>query len=134
MAKSLDHLLSINDTSVPIFTFFRTRAGQIFFIPGIEPFAIMDASEIAVGMCVRYPRTGTTGKVESLETIEDQIFATLDSTHLLYRVDQLVPAGTVEEKKKAMHEDVRKIIEEERELASTMHEVGRSDEMCDGGG
>jgi hypothetical protein len=94
----------------------------------------MDASEVAVGMCVRYPRTGTTGKVESLETIGDQVFATLDSTHLRYRVDQLILAGTTTEKKKALREDVRKIIEEERELALTLHEVGKTDEMCDGGG
>jgi hypothetical protein len=94
----------------------------------------MDTSEIAVGMCVRYPRTGTTGKVESLETIDDHVFATLDSTHLLYRVDQLIRTGITEEKKQEKKEDVRKVIEEERELASTLHETGKTDEMCDGGG
>ncbi len=94
----------------------------------------MDASEIAIGMCVRYPRTGTTGNVESLETIGDQVFATLDRTHLRYRVDQLVPAGATREKKKETREDVRKIVEEERERAATLHETGMSDEMCDGGG
>jgi len=106
----------------------------MFFILYSELSAVMDTEEIVVGTCVRYPRTGTTGKVESLETIDNQIFATLDSTHLLYRVDQLVQAGTTEDKKKGTREDVRKIIEEERELGATLHEVGKTDEMCDGGG
>jgi Uncharacterized protein conserved in archaea len=94
----------------------------------------MDTTEIAVGMCVRYPRTGTTGNVESLEVIGDQAFATLDTTHLRYRVDQLVPAAASREKKKEMREDLRKAIEQEREHAATLHEKGMSDEMCDGGG
>jgi hypothetical protein len=94
----------------------------------------MDTTEITVGMCVRYPRTGTTGNVESLETIGDQVFATLDSTHLRYRVDQLIPAGAAREKKREAREDIRKVIEEEREHAAALHETGMSDEMCDGGG
>jgi hypothetical protein len=106
----------------------------MFFIPERQLTAVMDTGEIAVGMCVRYPRTGTTGTVESLETIGDQVFATLHSTHLRYRVDQLIPAGAIREKKEEVREDVRKIIEEEREVAATRHETGMADEMCDGGG
>jgi hypothetical protein len=106
----------------------------IFFIHDNELSAVMDASEITVGMYVRYPNTGTTGTVESLETIEDRVFATLDSTHLRYRVDQLIPAGTTREKKREEREDVRKVIEKEREDAAALHETGMSDEMCDGGG
>ena len=95
----------------------------------------MDASEISPGMCVRYPRTGTTGKVEHLDMIGNQIFATLDSTHLMYRVDQLIPVGSIETKKQEMKEDIRKVIEKEREFASTLHdEQSKTDEMCDGGG
>jgi hypothetical protein len=95
----------------------------------------MRASEITLGMCVRYPRTGTTGKVEHMETIENQTFATLDTTHLLYRVDQLIPVGLREEKREEKKEDIRRIIEQERELASTLREeFSKSDEMCDGGG
>jgi len=95
----------------------------------------MEASEISIGMYVRYPRTGTTGKVEHLEKVDHQVFATLDSTHLLYRVDQLIPAGIWKEKKEERKEDIRKTIEQERELAATLHdETGKTDEMCDGGG
>ncbi len=85
-------------------------------------------------MCVRYPRTGTTGTVESMETIGDQVYATLDSTHLRYRVDLLLPAGAAREKKQGEREDIRKKIEAERERAASLHETGMSDEMCDGGG
>lgn len=96
---------------------------------------VMEASEVTIGMYVRYPRTGTTGKVEHLEQVDHQVFASLDSTHLLYRVDQLIPVGMQEERKKREEEDIRKVIERERELAATLHdEKGKTDEMCDGGG
>jgi len=95
----------------------------------------MEASEITLGMSVRYPRTGTTGRVEHLEEVDHHVFAILDSTHLLYRIDQLIPAGIREEKKEERKEDIRKTIEQERELAATLHdETGKTDEMCDGGG
>jgi len=95
----------------------------------------MNADEVSVGMKVRYPRTGTTGKVERLEKIESNTFAELDSTHLLYRVDQLIPIGTIEGKKIRKEEDIKKVIEGERELAFALREeLAKSDEMCDGGG
>jgi hypothetical protein len=49
-------------------------------------------------------------------------------------VDQLIRTGTTEGKKQEIKEDVRKVIEEERELATSLHETGKTDEMCDGGG
>ena len=86
-------------------------------------------------MRVRYPRTGTTGKVERLEKIDNKFFAELDSTHLRYRVDYLIPIGVKEEKVVAKREDILKVVEQERELASTLREeLAKSDEMCDGGG
>ncbi|MDD1668382.1 MAG: DUF2098 domain-containing protein, partial [Methanomicrobiales archaeon] len=50
----------------------------------------MQKGEVAVGMDVRYPRTGTTGKVVRIERIDRDTFAELDTTHLLYRTDQLI--------------------------------------------
>ena len=41
-------------------------------------------------MNVRYPRTGTTGKVVRIEQTDRDTFAELDTTHLLYRTDQLI--------------------------------------------
>ncbi|MDH7594233.1 MAG: DUF2098 domain-containing protein [Methanomicrobiales archaeon] len=91
--------------------------------------------EISVGMRVRYPRTGTMGRVERLETIDRQRFAQLDSTQLLYRVDQLIPIeeeGAIKREKK---EDLLKEIEREREQAAALRdELTHVDEMCDGGG
>ena len=49
----------------------------------------MDTGEVAVGMRARYTRTGTTGTVTALQAIGGETYAVLDSTGLLYRLDQL---------------------------------------------
>lgn len=91
--------------------------------------------EISVGMRVRYLRTGTMGRVERFETIDRHRFAQLDSTQLLYRVDQLVPIGGEEATRKERKEDLLKEVEREREQAAALHEeLAHVDEMCDGGG
>ncbi|MBR6446911.1 MAG: DUF2098 domain-containing protein [Methanomicrobium sp.] len=65
----------------------------------------MKEGEIAVGDIVRYPNTGTTGRVIALEKIPPEgtgvggIYATLDSTGLRYRIDTLIRADAVAEKK-----------------------------------
>ena len=51
----------------------------------------MSAEEYRLGARVRYPKTGTTGKILHMEQIRGETFAELDSTHLLYRIDQLIP-------------------------------------------
>ncbi|MDD1646702.1 MAG: DUF2098 domain-containing protein [Methanomicrobiales archaeon] len=96
---------------------------------------MMESGEITVGMQVRYPRTGTVGKVVRLEKQERDLFAELDSTHLLYRIDQLV---TYEGKGKAgptaERGDLERLVEE-REFARKLHtDTTHLDEMCDGGG
>lgn len=92
-------------------------------------------TEIAVGSMVRYTRTGTTGKVSSLENIQGHEFARLESTGLLYRLDCLVPAASrirTEEKYKA---DALETAKQERELGTSLREeLSHMDEMCDGGG
>jgi hypothetical protein len=88
-------------------------------------------------MQVRYPRTGTTGKVLRIEQIRNAEFAELDSTHLLYRIDQLIPASVSEKKIKHITEDAKKIIELEREYAagSGLQEALKNiDQSCEGGG
>ena len=47
----------------------------------------MLADELVIGMRVRYPGTGTTGNVVRIENEQGNVFAELDSTHLLYRID-----------------------------------------------
>jgi len=97
----------------------------------------MLAEEIALGMKVRYPRTGTTGKILRIEQIRGDTFAELDSTNLLYRVDQLIPASAVEKKTKTIIEDAKKVIERERSFAAGIElqeAIKNIDQSCEGGG
>ena len=97
----------------------------------------MNADEIALGMRVRYPRTGTTGKILRIETIRKGTFAELDSTGLLYRVDQLIPAPGAEKTTSTIIEDAKKVIAREREFAagSELQEALKNiDQSCEGGG
>jgi hypothetical protein len=94
----------------------------------------MEAGEIAVGMVVRYPRTGTRGKVERLEEIGGETFAELDCTHLLYRVDQLVSAGETAGRKEGLTEDIREVLEKERDFSRMEDAWKDTDRSCEGGG
>lgn len=97
----------------------------------------MLAEEIAVGMNVRYPRTGTTGKILRTEEVKGTIFAELDSTCLLYRIDQLIPISGGEKKVTTIVEDAKKVIERERQFAagSELQDALRNiDQSCEGGG
>ncbi len=97
----------------------------------------MHADDVVPGMRVRYPRTGTTGTVQRMETIRGTTFAELDSTHLLYRVDQLIPAEMRERTLQILTEDAKKVIEQERAYAagSDLQEALKNiDQSCEGGG
>jgi len=97
----------------------------------------MNADEAVVGMQVRYPRTGTTGTIQRIETVRGNAFAELDSTHLLYRIDQLIPAGSADKVKKSTVEDAKKLMEQEREYASStefLEALKGTDQSCEGGG
>lgn len=50
----------------------------------------MEDVAIRPGMRVRYPRTGTSGTVVRIEEADGNEFAEIDTTGLLYRIDQLV--------------------------------------------
>jgi hypothetical protein len=98
----------------------------------------MLAEEMALGMRVRYPRTGTTGKILRIEEIRGVTFAELDSTSLLYRIDHLIPA-TVAANKAAttIVEDAKQVITREREFAagSELQDALKNiDQSCEGGG
>jgi hypothetical protein len=97
----------------------------------------MHAGEIAVGMRVRYPRTGTTGVVERIELSQGAIFAELDNTHLRYRVDELVPADLKKERSAGLSVDAKQVIEREWEYASGseyQEALKNIDQSCEGGG
>ncbi|MCX6682423.1 MAG: DUF2098 domain-containing protein [Methanoregula sp.] len=97
----------------------------------------MHADEVVLGMRVRYPRTGTAGTVQRIENVRGGTFAELDTTHLLYRIDQLIPADHTETVKKTIIEDAKKIIEQEREYAAGSEfrqAIQNTDQSCEGGG
>jgi hypothetical protein len=97
----------------------------------------MLAEELNLGMRVRYPRTGTTGTVLRIEEVRGQVFAELDSTNLLYRIDNLIPASGQEKTKKALVDDAKTVIEREKEFAQgqELQDAWKaSDQSCEGGG
>jgi len=97
----------------------------------------MHADEVVLGMRVRYPRTGTAGTVQRVENLRGGTFAELDTTHLLYRIDQLIPAELTETVKKTIIEDAKKVIEQEREYAAGSEfrqALQNTDQSCEGGG
>jgi hypothetical protein len=97
----------------------------------------MLAEEIALGMRVRYPRTGTTGKILRIEEVRGKTYAELDSTSLLYRIDQLIPATAMEKTARNNVEDAKDVIAREREFAagSEFQEALKNiDQSCEGGG
>jgi hypothetical protein len=114
----------------------KKRQAQNFYT-AMYSFSGMRAEEIALGMRVRYPRTGTAGTVMRLEQVRGDLFAELDSTHLLYRADQLFPADREERVHRTMIEDAKKVIEREREFAagSELQDALKNiDQSCEGGG
>ncbi len=97
----------------------------------------MDDSVAAVGMRVRYPRTGTTGKITRLEKLKGEIFAEIDTTSLLYRVDQLVAADATQTKKRAgINDDIDQVKKKGEFLSGSgfSDAVMHSDQSCEGGG
>jgi len=97
----------------------------------------MVPEDIAIGMRVRYPRTGTTGTVVRIESDRGTSFVEIDSTGLLYRADQLIPALVAEKTVKTTIEDAKTVIAREREFAagSGLQEALKNiDQSCEGGG
>jgi len=97
----------------------------------------MLAEEITLGMRVRYPRTGTTGKILRVENVKGVTFAELDTTNLLYRIDHLIPATGNVKPSTTLVEDAKQVIAREREFAagSELQEALKNiDQSCEGGG
>jgi hypothetical protein len=97
----------------------------------------MLAEELTLGMRVRYPRTGTTGSILRIEQVRGDVFAELDSTNLLYRIDTLIPTSGPEKSKKIFINDAKNVIEREKEFASgrELQDAWKAtDQSCEGGG
>jgi hypothetical protein len=101
-------------------------------------FFCMPADEIALGMQVRYPRTGTMGSVVRIEQIRGDVFAELDSTHLLYRTDQLIPADRAKPAiRQTKQENAKDVIRREMDYVSgneLQESLKNIDQSCEGGG
>ncbi|MDO5828679.1 MAG: DUF2098 domain-containing protein [Methanocorpusculum sp.] len=92
-------------------------------------------TDFTPGQTVRYSRTGTVGKIVSLMESEGAVYAELDTTGLLYRVDQLVEiAETVRSVKK--DRNIRKETAEEQARMQAIRESAwlSVDNSCEGGG
>jgi hypothetical protein len=95
----------------------------------------MDTGEVAVGMRARYARTGTTGTVTSLQAIGGETYAVLDSTGLLYRLDQLAPTGAARERRERTVEEIEAQLDRERQgVSRTDGSSFELDNSCEGGG
>jgi hypothetical protein len=97
----------------------------------------MLAEELTLGMRVRYPRTGTTGTILRIEQVRGEVFAELDITNLLYRIDTLIPVSGTEKTKKTLIDDAKKVIAREKEFASgrELQDAWKAtDQSCEGGG
>jgi hypothetical protein len=95
----------------------------------------MQSGEVAIGTRARYVRTGTTGTVTSVQAVGGETFAVLDSTGLMYRLDQLAPAAGTQEKREGMVEDLKQRLEREREAITRIDgSQFELDNSCEGGG
>ncbi len=97
----------------------------------------MNAEELVIGMQVRYPRTGTSGRVTRFEQQHGDLFAELDSTGLLYKLEELVPAASAEGKVEKKREKDLESIKKERAFLSDdafREALSHSDQSCEGGG
>lgn len=95
----------------------------------------METAEIAVGMAVRYPRTGTTGKVTRIEEVRGETFAEIDTTGLLYRVDTLTSAAHLGQKREEKEEGVAELVRREKEYGKDLGDAWKNiDNACEGGG
>lgn len=91
---------------------------------------------MAVGAVVRYPRTGTTGKVVRIEEIDGRRYAEIDSTGLYYQVDELIGADKTIGKAERGERSLEEYLKEHRELQEQLEEVWEvgTDRSCEGGG
>lgn len=94
-------------------------------------------SILEAGAAVRYPRTGTSGTITRFVDKGGKRFAELDSTGLLYRLDQLIPAEFILKKGHEIDRDEQLAqLEHERRQVETegLEEPPSLDGACAGAG
>jgi len=92
-------------------------------------------STLKIGQTVRYSRTGTVGKIVSLSEIDGFEYAEIDTTGLIYRLDQLVEIHD-EYKSKTTTRNVKEETRDEQAKLQAMRESAwmNVDNSCEGGG
>ncbi|HJJ39699.1 MAG TPA: DUF2098 domain-containing protein [Methanocorpusculum sp.] len=92
-------------------------------------------SSLKIGSTVRYSRTGTVGKIVSFTEIEGAEFAELDSTGLLYRIDQLIEISEEVRSVKTERSVKEETAEEQAKLQAMRESAWMNvDNSCEGGG
>lgn len=88
---------------------------------------------IAEGSYVLYQGTGTMGKITAIKTVDNDVWAKIDSTNLWYKSNTLQMIDKGDEKlTKVSKEDLKEKI---RRIKKTVSEdIDMSSELCDGGG
>lgn len=78
----------------------------------------MEEEAIVPGSLVRYPRTGTSGRVDSIRIIDGREFAFIESEGLCYRTDQLILVDSVKDKRERGEEEGIDRFRNQKELSS----------------
>lgn len=92
---------------------------------------------IDIGSYAKYPRTGTVGTVTRFHEKHGDTFVELDSTGLLYRIDQVIPASSDERASFTVKDkDYKKVISEQEAIGEIAYAdaVFQQDGACHGGG
>jgi hypothetical protein len=88
---------------------------------------------ITDGSYVIYSGTGTIGKVSGIKTVDEDIWAKIDSTNLWYKSNNLQLVDKADEKllKKSKGE-LKEKVKKMKKLVD--EDIDMSSELCDGGG
>ncbi|RLF09564.1 MAG: DUF2098 domain-containing protein [Thermoprotei archaeon] len=81
--------------------------------------------KIAIGMPVRYVRTGSMGIVKAIDLLDGRYWALLDPLNLYYDIDCLEPIESLElkEKERKGKVTIEEVLREEAQLAERATEV-----------
>ncbi len=91
------------------------------------------SKSISPGMWVRYGGTGTSGTVTRIVEISRDRYAEIDTTGLLYQINQLTETGAGEKKEvEATSSDI--ILEHDIFKGNEFQESLNLDNSCEGGG
>ncbi len=90
-------------------------------------------NSIVSGSYVLYTGTGTIGRVSDIKTMDNDIWAKVDTTNLWYKINSLQVVDNAKKNlKKESKDDLAKKVKRMKKLVG--EDVDMSTELCDGGG